>query len=257
MKPGTGRIYISRLPSPYRRPVQAMCRRILRQYPNTAAFVVIGSVADGSWAPDSDADLVWVISGRRRKKWHDELDYDYEGVVELVTMNLTSLKEEFAQHSPMSRSIQRGIVLYDPRGIMARLRQVRLGPPTREWMDKWWSFFSHRLDWGMDSYRQARRMHRRFCRDRCTCQITEVLTRAVVNLARVLLATEGVVAISKAGMRPVSPAVLRGPRLREAMEIALKAHHEKRDLALPEAAELAYLGRWLRKRLAGILGQPA
>lgn len=50
--------------------------------------------------------------------------------------------------------------------------------------------------------------------------------------------------------------MISGARRRQAMEIALKAHHEKRDLILDEAKELVPLGRWLRRRLAEILGEP-
>jgi len=249
-------IRVSRLPAQYRQPVRAMCRKILRRYPNAAAFAVIGSVADGSWEPDSDVDMAWVTRGRLRKKWHDELDYHYEGVVELVTLNVSSLRRNFAQNSSLAHAIQRGIVLYDPDGLLKRHLRLKLGLPTPDWMQEWWRFFWHRFNWGVDSYRTAKRMHRRFCREKCSCDVTEILTRAVMNLARLLIITAGVVPNSKEETRRRYPSVIRGPRLRQAMEIALKAHHEKRDLTLDEATELVYLGRWLRARLVRILGKP-
>jgi predicted nucleotidyltransferase len=233
-----------------------MCHRILAKYPGTVAFVVIGSVALGSWEPDSDVDLVWVLRGRRRKDWHRELDYDYSGVVELVPLNISSLLEHLARRSPMAHAIQRGIILYDPDGLVKRLCHTPLGPPIREWMQKWFEFFSQRLDWGKDSYRREKAHHRRFCKDHCICRVTEILTRAVVNLALVFITTKRIVPNSKAEMRLHYPPLIRGPRLRKAMETALKAHHEKRDLTLDEAKELVYLGKWLRARLVGILGEP-
>ena len=244
------------LPERYRAPVRDMCRKILGAYPNTAAFAVIGSVADGSCDTDSDVDLVWLLRGRRRRRWYEELGYSCEGTVELVPLNVSELRRQFAQCSPLAQSIQHSIVLYDPQGQIRRLPRKALGPPTREWMEEWFAFFWQRFDWGLDSYRREQKHHRRFCRDQCICHVTEILTRAVVNLVRILLATEGLVSKSKAEMREQYPAVLRGPRLRRAMEVALAAHHEKRDPSLSEAEEMVYLGRWARTRLVAFLGEP-
>ena len=89
------------LPQRFREPTREMCRRILKHYPSTTAFVVIGSVATGTWEEDSDLDLVWVFRGRLRREWHDELDYWYEGPVELVPFNLSQVRKHFRLHSPM------------------------------------------------------------------------------------------------------------------------------------------------------------
>jgi len=233
-----------------------VCRRILAAYPNTAAFAAIGSVADGSCDADSDVDLVWLLQGRRRRRWYEELEYNYEGAVELVPLNMGELRRQFAQCSPLAHSIQHSIVLHDPRGQIVRLRDKALGLPTREWVEEWFGFFWQRLDWGLDSYQRERKLHRRYCRDECICHVSEILTRAVVNLVRIVLATEGFVSRSKAEMREQYPAVLRGSRLRRAMEVALTAHHEKRDPTLPEAEEMVYLGKWARTKLVAILGEP-
>jgi hypothetical protein len=249
-------VRVRQLPQPYRAAARAMCHAILRRYPRTAAFIVIGSVADGSWQPDSDLDLVWVLRGRRRRGWREELDYHEEGVVELVPLELAGLKRQFAWCSPMAHAIQRGVVLYDRDRLLERFRRRRLGPPTREWMRDWFDFFWRRFDYGLTSNRISKRFHRRFCRRRCVCKVSEVLHRAVLNLARLLLATAGLVPNSKAELRRHYPSVVVNPRLRRAMETALAAHHAKRELTLREATELVRLGRWLRRRLVRVLGKP-
>jgi len=250
------KICIGELPGRYRKPVHVACRKLLRLYPNTLALVVIGSVALGTWEEDSDLDLVWIFRGRLRRKWREEMGYDYSGVVEFVTFNLSEVRRHMAWQSPMARALRRGVVIYDPAGLMARLRRGALGPPTREWMQQWFKHFWQRLDWGRDSYRMSLKMHRRYCKTKCDCQVSEVLTRAVVNLALVLLTTKGIVPGAKSEMRLQFPSVIRGARLRKAMEIALQAHHVKRDLKLDEARELLRLGRWLRAQLTTILGKP-
>ena len=249
-------ICVGALPGRYREPVRVSCRKIMRLYPNTLALVVIGSVAVGTWEEDSDLDLVWIYRGRLRRKWREEMGYDYSGVVEFVTFNLSEVRRHMAWQSPMAHALRRGVVIYDPAGLMARLRRGALGPPTREWMQQWFRHFWQRLDWGRDSYRMSLKMHHRYCKTKCDCQVSEVLTRAVVNLALVLLATKGIVPGAKSEMRLHFPSVIRGARHRKAMEIALQAHHVKRDLTLQEAKELLRLGGWLRRQLTAILGKP-
>ena len=249
-------IRVGLLPHSFRKPVRATCRKLLKLYPNTLALVVIGSVALGTWEEDSDLDLVWIVRGHRRKNWREELGYDYAGLVELVTLNLSELRRHLAWQSPMAHAIRRGVVVYDPSRLAEQLRRAPLGPPTREWMQQWFKHFWQRLDWGLDSYRMSKKMHRRYCRNGCTCQVSEVLTRAVVNLALVLLTTKGIVPNTKSEMRLHYPAVIRGARLRKAMELALQAHHVKRDLKLHEAKALLHLGAWLRTRLVALLGKP-
>jgi len=249
-------IRVTAIPPRWRPQLRAACRKILARCPNTLALVVIGSVALGSWEEDSDLDLVWVARGRRRRTWRDESMSGYPDVVELVPFNISEVRRHFAWRSPMAHAIRRGAVVYDPSGLVQRLRRGTLGPPTREWMQQWFKHFWQRLDWGRDSYRMSKKLHRRFCQKGCTCQVSQVLTRAVVNLALVLITTKGIVPNSKAEIRLHYPAMIVGARLRTAMETALKAHHVKRDLRLHEAVELLRLGAWLRARLTGILGKP-
>lgn len=181
------------LPEPFRARAEEMARRILERYPNTAALFVIGSVAMGSWELDSDVDIVWVLRGRRRKRWWEELEYEFDGPVDIVPLNMAALRADFAGSTPMAHAIQHGVALYDPGRLLERLKRARLGTPSREWAQEWFAWFATRLEWGIDSYRREAEMHRRFCRERCRCRVSDILTRAVVNLARVLLATEGMV----------------------------------------------------------------
>jgi len=178
------------------------------------------------------------------------LEYDYSGVVELVPLNLKELRRHVAQHSSLAHSIQKGLVLYDAKAVLERLKQTPLGPPTSEWKQGAFEFFSRRLDWGIDSYQRELTFHRKHCRSgHCHCHVSEILTRAVVNLARLLLIEQGLIPNSKAEMRSMVPAGLHSSRQRAALETALQAHHEKRDLSPDEAAELIRLGRNLRERL--------
>lgn len=235
-----------------------MCRRLLSGYPHTVALIVIGSVALGAWQHDSDLDLVWVHRGRLPRRWREELDYWGEGPVELVPFNMTQLRRHFRQHSPMAHAIRSGIALYDPERLHRRWQQLNLGLPTQQWIDETYEFMWSRFEWGLDSYRRERRFHRQANHHTadCTCLVSDILTRATLNLVRLLLALRGHVPLCKAHIRELYPGLTRGRRLRQAMEITLQAHHEHRDLTLRQAREVAYLGKWAKGKLVGKLGVP-
>jgi hypothetical protein len=247
-----------RLPAVYRVDTREVCRRILSLYPNTTALVVIGSVTTGTWDRDSDLDLVWVYRGKLRRKWREELDYHHDGPVELVPFNLTQVGTHFRQHSPMAHALQRGLPLYDPEGLQRRWQALTLGLPKRQWIDETYDFMWYRFEWGWDSLKRERDFHRlaKHATEDCSCCVSEALTRATLNLVRLLLVLRGHVPLCKAHTRELFPAILRGSRLRQAMEITLRAHHEKRDLTLGEARQVAHLGQWTKKQLVAELGVP-
>ena len=250
----SGRLHLQRLPEPYRQPAGQICRRLMSAYPNTAALIVIGSVARGTWQPDSDLDLAWIHRGRRPRQWRDHVFEWCVDPVELVPLNLTQVRRHVLAHA-----LQHGIPVYDCEGLHCRLQQVILGLPSRQWIDQIYDFMWYRFEWGMDSYHRERDFHRRqrHTTDDCFCRASEILTRATLNLIRVLLVLHGHVPLCKAHTRELYPSAIRGRRLRQAMEITLQAHHERRDLTLPEAREVAYLGRWTKEKLVATLGVPA
>ena len=245
-------LHVARLPEAYRSPARQTCRRLLDAYPNTVCLVVIGSVAMGTHAPDSDLDIVWVHRGRLRRRWYDEVGIWDQDSVELVPLTMKHLRRHFRQHSPLAHTIQHGLPLYDPERLLPRWQARLLGPPTREWIDETHDFMRRRFAWGMDSYRDERAFHRqlRHADDGCDCRVSEVLTRATLNLVRLLLILDGHVPLTKAHTRQLYPRILRGPRLRRGMEVTLNAHHQRRDLTLGEAHEVAHLGQWARRQLA-------
>ncbi|MEW6752529.1 MAG: nucleotidyltransferase domain-containing protein [Candidatus Latescibacterota bacterium] len=254
-----GQLMLQRLPETYRQAAGEMAHRLLADYPRTVALVVIGSVARGTHQDDSDLDLVWVHRGKLPRRWRERLGYWGEGTVELVPFTLKQVAAHFRQHSPMAHALRSGVPLYDPRGLHARWQSRRLGLPTPEWIEATYDFTWSRFAWGLDLERRERRLHRSLQHgtDDCSCRVSEVLTRGTLNLVRLLLALAGHVPLCKTHTRQLLPAVIRGRRLRQAAAITLVAHHEKRDLTLPEAAEVAYLGRWTRAKLVAELGVPA
>ncbi len=246
------------LPQQYRERAHALLSKTLHIYPRTVAFAVIGSVVDGTWQSDSDLDVVWIHRGKRKQCWYERIEYDYESPIELVAFNLGRIHEHFRQHSPMAHALQSGLMLYDPEGLHATWRETPLGLPTRQWIDNTYAFMSRRLEWGMDSYRRECRFHRRFCKKSsdCHCTVSDVLCRAVWNLARLVLVVRGHVPMSKAHTRELFIEITRGCRLLSALDTTILAHHEKRFCRIDEAHQMAYLGKWAQAKLDKSLGKP-
>ncbi|MBL7077591.1 MAG: nucleotidyltransferase domain-containing protein [Kiritimatiellae bacterium] len=247
-----------RLPQQYQEATQALLSKTLRIYPRTVAFVVIGSVADGTCKPDSDLDVVWIHRGKRKRHWYDRVDYDYDGPIELVVFNLKQVRNQFRQHSPMAHALQSGLVLYDPERLHAGWMKTSLGLPTRHWIDTTYAFMSRRLERGIDSFQQESRFHRRFCRQayECHCAVSDVLCRAVWNLVRLILVVQGHVPMSKLHTRQLFLDITRGSRLHSALDATILVHHEKRFCRIEEAREMVYLGRWACDWLRKSLGEP-
>ena len=93
--------------------------------------------------------------------------------------------------------------------------------------------------------------------DGCLCRVSEILATATLNLVRLLLTLRGHVPLCKAHTRELYPGIIHGRLLRQAMEITLQAHHQRRDLTVPQAREVAYLGQWTKKKLVASPGVPA
>ncbi|MDP6631851.1 MAG: nucleotidyltransferase domain-containing protein [Kiritimatiellia bacterium] len=246
------------LPQQYQATAEALLSKTLRAYPHTVAFVVIGSVADDTWKPDSDLDVVWIHRGRRKRRWYEHVDYDYDSPIELVVFDLKRVRDHFRQHSPMAHALQSGLVLYDPEGLHAAWRETPLGLPTRHWIDNTYAFMSRRLVWGIDAYQGECHFHRRFCKQSsdCHCAVSDVLCRAVWNLVRLVLVVQGCVPMSKAHTRKLFVDIIRGSRLQRALDTTVMVHHEKRFCRIEEAREMIYLGKWARARLRTSLGEP-
>ncbi|MBT3296566.1 MAG: hypothetical protein HN383_14955 [Verrucomicrobia bacterium] len=215
-------------------------------------------MTDGTWKPDSDLDVVWIHHGKRRRHWYENVDYDFDGPIELVLFDLKRVRDHFRQQSPMAHALQSCLVLYDPKGLHADWVKTPLGLPTCDWINDTYAFMLRRLEWGIGSYRQECGFHRRFCgaSKKCHCAVTDVLCRAVWNLVRLIFVVQGHVPMSKVHGRQLFQDITRGVRLRRALDITLQVHHEKRYCRIEEAREMVYLGQWARSQLHKSLGDP-
>jgi len=147
--PAESPVDVIAIPAPFRNETAAMLKRLLREFPRTVGLYLIGSMADGTWEPDSDVDIVWIYSGRQKRRWWDIIERDPESRIQLVPFNLTHVRKHFKIGSPMAHALRAGMPLYDPTGRHAVWRRRPLGLPARSWIEETYTFMRRRMVWGL------------------------------------------------------------------------------------------------------------
>ncbi|HID05908.1 MAG TPA: nucleotidyltransferase domain-containing protein, partial [Armatimonadetes bacterium] len=245
------RIPLKLLPERYREAVRSVIEQILSHYRSTIAFAVIGSVAEGTYGVHSDVDLLWIMRGRLPRRYWRIIELPKDPRVELVALPKRSIEEHFQHATTMAHAIQRSIVLYDPCGYLASLKQRELGLPDHEWMVHWFSHWHRFYRWGLEMLRRQRRHHRKYCRRgrKCYCDVDDTLARVAVNFAILLVECYGIVPTHKRALWRAFRTITRSQRWRRAFRMALRIHREERWIALNKAELIASLAKWLRRRL--------
>src|SRR5436309_2578680 len=111
---------------------------VKKEYPNVVGVLVHGSVARGEPGPFSDIDLLAVTS--RGKKPSEFSYFDRDIYVGVGFLRIAELELEFSD--PKAFSWARGSekstrVLYDPKGILKRIRaRWRLAKPSKQLLEK-------------------------------------------------------------------------------------------------------------------------
>jgi len=84
MSLSTHALQLDRVPPQFQDIVTATAQDLLAKFPRTLALIVIGSVAEGSFGPESDLDVVWVVRGPLRRSWWREVETPRERRVQLI-----------------------------------------------------------------------------------------------------------------------------------------------------------------------------
>jgi hypothetical protein len=239
---------LDRVPPEFREVAEATVQNLVTRFPHTLAVVVIGSVAEGGFRPESDLDMVWVVRGRLRRTWWREIETPHERRVQVIPWLLKTANWHFARRTTLAHSVHRGLIVYDPEGRAAQWQARPLGLPDREWMREW---FKHWLQFYEAGFREdlprAREWRRKFGEEHV--HVYENLARVSVNFAILLIETRGVVPTCKQQLWTEFQRLTSGPKLRQAMDTALRIHREDRWMSWEEAQQIIPLVHWLRRRL--------
>jgi predicted nucleotidyltransferase len=165
--------------------------KLLVDFSDIKAVVVIGSVAKGDYADDSDVDIVCVLEGKLDRERRYQLMQRAQEGVQFVPFSTEELNKHFEDSTTMAHSIKKGIVLFDRNGFLQSNLKAPLGPPSRRWMKEW---FVHWLEFyfmGLLDLERGREFHSKFCGEECHCFITDNLARAAVNFSILFLEAGG------------------------------------------------------------------
>lgn len=223
-------------------------RKILKDYQDVLGLILIGSVAGGDYQKNSDIDIVCIKS--RKTAWRKtfKLTEKLSDKIQLVEFSKKQVLEHFKYSTTMAHSIRNGIILYHKDGFMDRLSKIRLSNPSKVWMRNWfkhWLRFYQMARW---ERRRNKRLHKKFCKGRCYCQVSDYLTRATVNFAILYLETQGIVPTTK---RKITEGLegIKNRKFRAGLKISIVAHRQNRYLSKREANTVSYTANWLKTRL--------
>jgi predicted nucleotidyltransferase len=167
---------IKGLPKNFKSSVAEMACHLLSLYKDTQGIIVIGSVADGTYNRTSDIDIVWIKNRPLDYKRHFRIEEDLERIsdrkIQLVPFSTKKIRWHFRHSTTMAHAIQRGIVVYrKENGPLSELAKEKLGRPTHEWMKSWFEHWQTRYHWARESIRREKRLHKKFCKDKCVCTL--------------------------------------------------------------------------------------
>lgn len=255
---------INQLPTEIQ-PVLRMAKKIIiREYPDTKALFVIGSVADRTYNDESDIDLVCVKVYKPNLMRFLELEEkinlkNNSRKIQLIPFTQKQLSWHFDNSSTMAHSIQKGVIIYgDTNKIIQKFIKKELLLPKIEWMRYWFNHWLKRYEWARYSIRRKRRFHKKFCRKECHCDLFDDIARVTVNFCILYLETKGIVPTSKKqiikNLKMYKLSILRiPPKIFRGIKLALKLSGKDRCLTLNEADKILLSAVWYKKQLSQAL----
>ena len=249
------RITLRGVPQPYRRPIRAVCERILNRYDDVAAIVLIGSVAEGDFVPESDVDILCI---RREKTPWEEQQEIVEGLddrIQCIFFTEEMFQSHLKQRTTMAHSVLRGVTLYEAEDSIGELSNVTpeggdLDLPDREWMKRWFVHWLEFYEFGMKDVERSKERHLKHCtEEKCHCWIEDSLARSAVNMGILFLETKGIVPTTKRQIERHFRNQVEDGDLRTGLVLALRVSREERVMNYNEAQSVAHVAGWLRDRL--------
>jgi len=247
-------IILKDVPQEYQQIVLTACQRILECCDDVYALVLIGSVAEGDFCPESDIDLLCVkkenISFQKQREITEPLD----SRVKVIFFDEALLQSHFEKRTTMAHSVKNGVIVYEKEDFVSNFLKKDIGLPTKEWMKDWTLHWFRFYEWGMDDIARAEEWHKKYCDKECICHISELIARVVVNLSILFLETHGIVPTTKSKIKRHFELKISDEKLVAGVRHALIVNRQERYLNYEEAKLVAYAAKWLRNERIYVLG---
>jgi len=175
----------------------------INKFDSLMGMCVIGSSIEGDWDDNSDIDLVIILPNNidfeQRVNSDIELsDLNLDKRVQLIYLSYGYLVDyHFKNFTTMAHSISKGVIIYDKSGLLTEIYNAVLGNPTKDWIKEWFNFFEYSYISGVSSLKFHAKLHRSLCKDKCECEISNLLARAMVNWSILYLELNGIVPTTK------------------------------------------------------------
>ena len=237
------------MPHLYRKSICGVCERILSRYDDVAALVLIGSVAEGDFVPESDVDILCI---RREKTPWEEQRKIGEGLderIQCIFFTEEMFQSHLRQRTTMAHSVLRGVTLYEAENTISKLNPD-LDLPDRAWMKRWFVHWLDFYEFGMRDVARVKEGHLEHCTEEaCQCWIEDSLARSAVNMAILFSETKGIVPTTKKQIERHFREQAEDESLSAALALALRVSREERSMSYDEAQVVAHVAGWLRDRL--------
>ena len=237
-----------KIPGKFQSIVKDATRKVLSSRSDIMAIIVIGSVAKGDYADDSDVDIVCITEEKLDRKERFELMQSVPERVQLVPLFKEELDKHFQVATTMAHSIQKGIAVYEKDGFLEPYLEISLDLPSTAWMKDWFVHWLKFYYMGLLDLESGKQFHERFCSEESHCLISDNLARAAVNFAILYLEANGTVPVSKGEIREGIEGRVVGD-IMGGLQTALQACHEDRGLVYDEARDIEKTATWLKERL--------
>ena len=246
-------IVLKDVPQKYQQIVFNTCQRILDCCDDVCALVLIGSVAEGDFCPESDIDLLCVKKEKMSFQKQREIVEPLDSRVQAIFFDETLFQSHFEKRTTMAHSVKNGIIVYEKEKFASNFLKTDIGLPTKEWMKDWTLHWFRFYELGMDDIARSEEWHQKYCDKECICHISELIARVVVNLAILFLETHGIVPTTKSKIKRHFEMEVSDEKLVSGVRLALTVSRQDRFINYDEARLVAHVAKWLRNELISIL----
>jgi predicted nucleotidyltransferase len=247
------KLFLEAVPQEYQPIVFDACQRILDCCDDVCALILIGSVAEGDFGSESDVDLLCVKKEKISFQEQREITKPLDSRMQVIFFDEITFHSHFEKRTTMAHSVKNGVIIYENKEFASNFLKTDIGLPTKEWMKDWTLHWLRFYELGMDDIAGAEEWHQKYCDEKCTCHISEIIARVVVNLSILFLETHGIVPTTKSKIKQHFEMKISDEKLVAGVRLALTVSRQERYLNYDEAKLIAYAAKWLRDELISIL----
>ncbi len=221
--------------------IKIASRRLKRRYKDLLGVILIGSFAEGTYQKDSDIDIVFIKERRVKYKDWAKFTKDTKKRIQLIPFSRKDLNQHFKDSTTMAYAIQRGKIIHQRKNSLEKYYNWVLEWPSKEWIKNWFKHWQGIYGFGVRDFKRNKKRKFDF--------VSDCLTRGVVNFGILFLEIKGYIPTTKRDLGKRFYKEIHDKEIREGFKIALKSHHEDRDISIKEAEKVYLSGEFLNNQI--------